>query len=461
MINKERIKISEAIQEAHINKTVNIWGWIKTSRFSKKVSFIQVNDGSCFESLQLVIDNDKLAFDKTGYLTGACINATGKIKKSPGQEQSVELDVETIKIVGNIDEAYPLQKKRHTFEYLRSVPHLRSKTNTFFAVFRVRNELARAIHEYFQAKGFLYIHSPIFTVNDCEGAGETFKVTTLDLNNLPIVDKQVNYEEDLFKKPIYLTVSGQLEAEPFALSHGEVYTFGPTFRADPSDTPRHASEFWMIEPEMAFYDQEDLMILIEDFVKDITLKIKERCKPELEFFSKFIEKDLFQRYDSLLNKKFTKISYTEAIKILNECGEDFENEAVWGEDLFTEHEKYLAEKHFKAPIFVTDYPENFKSFYMRLNDDQKTVACLDLLVPGIGEILTGSQREERYDMLEKRLEQKGMELSLYQWYLETRKWGSAPHSGFGIGFERMLMYLTGMKNIKDVIPFPRAARKVY
>ncbi len=461
MINKLRNKIADIISKDFIDKEVKVWGWIRTSRFSKNVSFIQINDGSSFDSLQLVIDNNELSFDKTGYLTGACITATGIVKKSLGEGQSIEVNVKDIKIFGGADESYPLQKKKHTLEFLRDFPHLRNKTNTFFSLFRVRNELARAIHEYFQDKGFLYTHSPILTVNDCEGAGETFKVSTLNLDNLQLKDGKVNYEEDLFRKPVFLTVSGQLEAEPFALSHGEVYTFGPTFRADPSDTPRHASEFWMIEPEMSFYDIDDLMELIEDFVKYLAITLKERCKKELAFFNEFIETELENRYNTLINEKFAVVTYTEAIQILNTCDEVFENKAVWGEDLFTEHEKYLADKYFKRPVFVTDYPEKFKSFYMRINEDEKTVSCLDLLVPQIGEILTGSQREERYDMLEKRLEKKGMEKSLYNWYLETRRWGTAPHSGFGIGFERVLMYLTGMKNIKDVIPFPRAARKVY
>ena len=462
MINKNRTKIKEIIEGDSVGKEFEIWGWVRTSRFSKNVGFIEVNDGSTIESLQLVAKDKVLeGLDGAGYITGASINAKGIIEESSGSGQSKELKIQEISLIGKVDEEYPLQKKKHSLEFLREYPHLRSRTSTFLSLFRVRNELAKAIHDFFQGKGFLYTHSPIFTVNDCEGGGETFQATSLDLNKLPMKDGKVDYGKDIFRKPVYLTVSGQLEAEPFALSHGEVYTFGPTFRADPSNTPKHAAEFWMIEPEMAFYDFEDLKDLIEEFVKFLATRIKITCEKEINFFSENFEPGLLKRFDTIIKEGFAVVSYTDAIEILKASRKKFENEAVWGQDLFTEHERYLAEEHFGKPVFVTNYPESFKSFYMRINEDKKTVACLDLLVPGIGEVLTGSQREERYKMLKERMEQKGMEEDLYKWYLETRRWGSAPHSGFGIGFERILMYFTGMKNIRDVIPFPRAGRVIY
>lgn len=323
----------------------------------------------------------------------------------------------------------------------------------------MRSKLAAAIHNYFQKKDFVYLHTPIITVNDCEGGSEAFQVTSLNLNE--VKDKGLDYANDFFKQPAFLTVSGQLEAEPFALSHSAVYTFGPTFRADPSDTPRHAAEFWMMEPEMAFYDFEDLLDLIEDFVKSVTREIQGTCPTEIEFFQKYIEPDLKQRYAAILDGKFERVDFAEVIEILKKSGQKFENQPEWGEDLFIEHERYLVDEYFKKPVLVTNYPENFKSFYMRLNEDGRSVACVDLLLPGIGEVVGGSQREERYEHLKKRMEQKKMDPKLYEWYLETRRWGSAPHSGFGLGFERLVMYLTGMKNVKDVIPYPRAARKIY
>jgi len=369
--------------------------------------------------------------------------------------------VSSLEVIGQSDEKYPLQKKRHTLEFLRTMPHLRSRTNTLFAVFNVRNELARAVHNYFQNKGFMYMNSPILTKSDCEGAGEMFQVTTLNLEEIDKKENPLDYSQEFFKEPVNLTVSGQLESEPFALSHGEVYTFGPTFRADPSTTPKHASEFWMIEPEMAFYDFDDLLILIEDFIKSVTADVKESCPSEIAFFKRFINKEIDKRYDAILNNKFERISYTEAIDILKKAKKPFENEAVWGEDLFSEHERYLTDEYFKKPVFVTDYPASFKAFYMRENEDGKTVACLDLLVPYVGEIITGSQREERYDVLKRKLNEKGMDESIYDWYLDIRKWGSAPHSGFGLGFERLIMYLTGIENIRDTIPYPRNKGKIY
>ncbi len=459
MINKNRVKISDILSSDWLDKEAFVYGWIRTSRFSKNVCFIELNDGSSFKSLQLVIDMQSISIDESKMQTGTCISAKGLIVKSPGADQSCEMQVSEVKIVGLADETYPIQKKRHSLEFLREIPHLRCKTNTFFATFKVRSKLAKAVHDYFQDRNFLYIHSPIITLNDCEGGSEAFQITTLNLKE--VKEKGLDYSADFFKRPAYLTVSGQLEAEPFALTHGAVYTFGPTFRADPSDTPRHAAEFWMIEPEMAFYDLDDLLELIEDFIKNITRKIKDNCQSELEFFKNFIEPELDNRYAVLLDHKFERIDFAEAIEILKQADRKFEVEPKWGEDLTMEHERYLVDEHFKKPVFITNYPENFKSFYMRINEDGKSVACVDLLVPGIGEIISGSQREERYDFLEKRMLAKGMEKSLYEWYLQTRLWGSAPHAGFGLGFERMIMYLTGMKNVKDVIPYPRAARKIY
>lgn len=460
MINTTRDKISEILKKPEIGAASTLYGWIKTARFSKNVYFLSINDGSCFDKIQVVVD-DVEAVDKSQLLTGACVKIEGTIVDSPGKGQACEILASKVEVIGPADESYPLQKKRHTLEFLRSMPHLRSRTNTLMATLNVRNKLSMAIHNYFQQKGFLYIHSPILTNSDCEGAGESFTVTNLDLEALALSGKPIDYTQDFFGEPVSLTVSGQLEAEAFIMSHGEVYTFGPTFRADPSTTPNHASEFWMVEPEMAFYDFDDLMTLIEDFIKSITKEVQEVCNTEIEFFSKFINKELLSRYDVLLNNAFDKISYTDAIELLKKKKDKFENKAVWGQDLFKEHERFLTNEYFKKPVFITDYPESFKSFYMRTNDDGKTVACLDLLVPQIGEIITGSQREERFDVLSGRIKDKKMDYETYKWYLELRKWGSAPHSGFGLGLERMLMYLTGIENIRDVIPFPRTKGQIY
>lgn len=448
MLNNKRTLISD-IKLVDRNQEVVVYGWIKTIRNSKDIFFIELNDGSCFESLQLISGKDFFLS------LGMCIRAIGTIVRSPAKEQEFEMQVKEIEIIGNIDKDYPIQKKVHGMEFLREYPHLRPKTNTFYAVFKIRSKLAYLIHNYFQVKNFTYIHTPIITINDCEGGSEAFQVTNLDLK------KDIDYNKDFFKQQAYLTVSGQLEAEPFALSHNAVYTFGPTFRADPSDTPRHAAEFWMIEPEMALYDLEDLIILIEDFIKHITLNIKDYCLTEIEFFEKYIEPKLHERYDCILNNKFEKIQFSEAIKILQESNKKFKNYPLLDKDLSIEHERFLVDEYFKKPVFVINYPKSFKSFYMRINNDNNTVSCVDLLLPGIGEIISGSQREERYDILKKRMMEKNMDLKLYRWYLETRRWGTAPHSGFGLGFERILMYLTGIDNIKDVIPYPRAARKIY
>lgn len=459
MLNKTRDRVVNVLTNEYIGRDVNVWGWIRTSRFSKNFGFIEINDGSCFNTLQLIIDLKQVKIEKNQLLTGACISINGKVVESQGSKQNVEVQVNNINVVGEVDENYPLQKKKHSLEFLRDFPHLRSRTNTFLAVFNIRNKISYAIHEFFQEKNFLYIHSPFFTKNDCEGGGEAFQVTTLDFEKIA-KSGEVDFKDDFFKQKVFLTVSGQLEAEPFALSHGEVYTFGPTFRADPSDTPRHAAEFWMVEPEMAFYDFEDLIELIEEFIKKITEKVSINCREEINFLSKATDQDIDKRINVILNNKFEIITYTEVIEILKENRDKFENDPQWGVDLFSEHEKFIA-AYFNKPVFVTHYPESFKPFYMWLDENEKTVSCLDLLLPDIGEIITGSKREHRYDLLEKRIQQKGMEVPIYEWYLQTRKWGSAPHAGFGLGFERMVMYLTGIKNIKDVLPFPRAARKLY
>ena len=460
MINANRKKISDILKNQEIGTQCTLFGWIKTARFSKNVYFLSINDGSCFDKIQVVIDNIENV-DKSQLLTGACVKIEGTVVESPGKNQSCEILASHVEVIGTADDKFPLQKKRHTLEFLRTMPHLRTRTNTLMATFNVRSKLAMAIHEYFQSKGFVYIHPPILTNSDCEGAGETFQVTNLDLDALAASGKKVDYSQDFFGEPVSLTVSGQLEAEAFAMSHGEVYTFAPAFRADPSTTQIHAAEFWMIEPEMAFYDFEDLLILIEEFVKAITQRIKDSCQTELAFFSQFINKELMARYDAILNNAFGRISYTEAIDILIRHKDQFENEPVWGEDLFKEHERYLTDVHFKKPVFITDYPASFKSFYMRQNEDGKTVACVDLLAPQVGEIVGGSQREERLDVLKTKIQEKGMVEETYKWYMELRQWGSAPHSGFGLGFERMLMYLTGMENIRDAIPFPRAKGQIY
>lgn len=460
MINGKREKISEILKKQEIGKKCTLYGWIKTARFSKNVYFLSISDGSCFDKIQVVVD-DTESVDRSQLLTGACVKIEGTVVESPGKNQSCEILASDVEVIGPSDDKYPLQKKRHTLEFLRTMPHLRPRTNTLSATFNVRSKLAMAIHEYFQNKGFFYIHPPILTNSDCEGAGETFQVTNLDLDALAASGKKVDYSMDFFGEPVSLTVSGQLEAEAFAMSHGEVYTFAPAFRADPSTTQIHAAEFWMIEPEMAFYDFEDMLILIEDFVKAITQRIKDTCQTEIEFFAKFINKELMERYDAILNNNFERITYTDAIEILRKNLNKFENEPVWGEDLFKEHERFLTDTHFKKPVFITDYPASFKSFYMRQNDDGKTVACTDLLVPKVGEIVGGSQREERFDVLMSKINEKNMDYETYKWYLELRKWGSAPHSGFGLGFERMLMYLTGIENIRDSIPFPRTKGQIY
>ena len=432
---------------------VSLQGWIRTNRFGKNVSFISLNDGTYFKNAQIVYSDTLSNYAEIGkLLTGAAVSVTGKYLATPENKQPFEIQATEIVIEGLCDSTYPLQKKRHTFEYLREIGHLRPRTNTLSAVFRVRSALAMAIHEFFQDQGFVYVNTPIITGNDAEGAGETFTVTTRD---------DAKYEEDFFGKHASLTVSGQLQAEAFALAFRDVYTFGPTFRAENSNTTNHAAEFWMIEPEIAFADLEDDMDLIEDMVKFCIQYVEDNCPAEMEFFNSFIDKGLLERLDAVKNSEFRRMDYTEAIELLKQADVKFENNKIeWGMDLNTEHERYLTEKVVNGPVFLINYPKDIKAFYMRLNDDGKTVAACDLLVPGVGELVGGSQREERLDVLEQRMTDLGMNLDGYRWYLDLRRYGGCKHAGFGLGFERLVMYVTGMENIRDVIPFARTPRNL-
>ncbi len=457
-----RNTIDSILGVAHTGDTVTVYSWVKTARTGKSVAFASLNDGSTNNNLQAVFDRNLFSAEQlSGLLTGACICVTGEVVESQGKEQSVEISAKELEIVGPVDEEYPLQKKRHSMEFLRTMPHLRSRTNTFSSVFRVSHHISMAIHRFFDENGFFNIHTPFITESDCEGAGETFQLTTLPLDKLPLKDGKADYYKDYFRKKAFLTVSGQLEAEPFALSLGKVYTFGPTFRADPSDTRIHGAEFWMLEPEMAFFDLEDNLDLIEKFVKYTAAYLMEKCSDDIAFFSKFFEKSLPDRYKSLLENDFGRITYTEAIEIIQSAKKEFDTIPEWGDDLATEHERFLAEEHFGKPVFVTDYPASMKPFYMYVNDDEKTVRACDLLAPGVGELVGGSQREHRLPILKKRAIEQGLDMETYRWYMELRRWGTAPHAGFGLGFERLLMYLTGMDNIRDVVPFPRTFGKMY
>ncbi len=446
-----------AAPEEYFDRTVTVGGWVKNNRDSKNVGFIVLYDGTTFLNLQLVYSSDIPDFEKAAKLNvGAAVIATGKIVATPGAKQPFEMQVEKIEVEGESSSDYPLQKKRHSFEFLRTMPHLRVRTNTFQAVMRVRSVIAFAIHCFFQERGFVYVHAPEITGSDAEGAGEMFQVTTLDLNNLPLTeDGKVDYSKDFFGKPTNLTVSGQLDVETYAFAFRNVYTFGPTFRAEKSNTTRHAAEFWMIEPEICFADLEDDMELAEDMIKYIIRYTLEKCPEEMAFFNQFIDKGLLDRLEHVASSDFGRITYTDAVKILEQHNDQFENKVFWGCDLQTEHERYLTEVEFKRPVFVTDYPKEIKAFYMKLNPDGKTVAACDCLVPGIGEIIGGSQREDDLELLEKRMEELGMEKDAYQFYLDLRRYGSVRHAGFGLGFERCVMYLTGMENIRDVLPFPR------
>jgi asparaginyl-tRNA synthetase len=456
MLIKEILKLNPP------QKEILAKGWIKTARHSKELSFLEINDGSIIHNLQIIVNPSISNYAEILKInTGSSLEIKGGLVASPGGKQKVEIQASKIKIIGSSDETYPLQKKRHSFEYLREIAHLRPRSNTFSAVFRVRSKLAYAIHKFFQKKDFLYVHSPIITGSDCEGAGEMFKVTSLDLKNLPLTkDGKIDYSQDFFSRNAGLTVSGQLNAEIFAQSHTNAYTFGPTFRAENSNTARHLSEFWMIEPEMAFCDLMGDRDLAEEFVKYIVKYVMEHCAEDIEFFNKWIDKTLKERLNQIVNTKFKTITYTEAIKLLEKADQKFEYPCTWGSDLQTEHERYITEKVFKKPVFIIDYPKDIKAFYMRTNDDQKTVAAMDLLVPKIGELLGGSQREDRLELLEQKITQMGFEKEDYWWYLELRKYGSTPHAGFGLGFERMVMYVTGMENIRDVIPFPRTPKNI-
>ena len=455
----ERVDIKKIYRDtdAYLNKEIRVEGWIRTLRSSKSFGFIEVNDGTFFKNLQIVFDEKLDNFKEICKLPiSSSIIVEGILDPTPEAKQPFEIKATNIKVEGYSSLDFPLQKKRHSFEYLRTIAHLRPRSNAFSAVFRVRSLVAYAIHKFFQERGFVYVHTPIITSSDAEGAGEMFRLTTLDLNNLPLdKDNKIDYSEDFFGKETNLTVSGQLEAEAYALAFRNVYTFGPTFRAENSNTARHAAEFWMVEPEIAFADLGDDMALAEDMMKYIINYVMENAKEEMEFFNSFVDKGLFDRLDNVVNSDFERITYTEAVELLLKSKEKFQYPVEWGIDLQTEHERYITEKIYKKPVFVTDYPKDIKAFYMRLNDDEKTVAAMDLLVPGVGEIIGGSQREERLDVLEKRLEELGMDRETYWWYLELRKYGGTKHAGFGLGFERAIMYITGMTNIRDVIPFPR------
>ena len=436
---------------------VEISGWVRTLRDSKAFAFIEINDGSFFKNVQVVCEESLPNFKEVVKTTlGSALRVKGVLALTPEMKQPFEIKAQEVEIVGLSDPAYPLQKKRHTVEYLRTQAHLRPRTNLFSAVFRIRSLAAQAIHAFFAQRSFVYVHTPIITTSDCEGAGEMFRATTLDLNNLPRDEQgKVKESEDFFGKPANLTVSGQLNAECFALAFRNVYTFCPTFRAEKSYTPRHAAEFWMIEPEIAFADLNDDMELAEDMLKFVVRDVLEKAPEELEFLNQFVDKGLIERLQKVVSSPFARVSYTDAIDILQKADKQFEYKVFWGMDIQTEHERYLAEEHFGCPVCVYNYPKDIKAFYMRMNDDQKTVAAVDVLVPGIGELIGGSQREERLELLQKRIEELHLGSENYWWYLELRKFGTAPHAGFGMGFERLIMYLTGVSNIRDVLPFPR------
>jgi asparaginyl-tRNA synthetase len=452
-------RIQTILRAGQPNQTITIRGWVRTKRESKGFTFVDVNDGSSMAGLQVVLNAEMDGYDAVvqDLTTGSSVKITGKLVESPGKGQRVELQGDSVTIFGTADpDAYPLQKKRHSFEFLRSLGHLRSRTNTLGAVFRVRNACAQAIHQFFQERGFLWIHTPIITASDCEGAGEMFAVTNLDLAQLPRTQDQViDYSQDFFGKPAYLTVSGQLEAEIMAMAFTDVYTFGPTFRAENSNTSRHLAEFWMVEPEMAFCDLIGNMDLAEAFLKHLFRTVLEQCPEDMEFFNKRIDDSVLATAENIITNTFERITYTDAVKLLEKAESKFEFPVEWGIDLQSEHERYLAEDLFKKPVIVTDYPTGIKAFYMRLNDGGETVAAMDVLAPKVGEIIGGSQREERLDVLECRIREADLDPETYWWYLDLRRFGTVPHAGFGLGFERLVQFMTGMGNIRDVIPFPR------
>lgn len=444
-------------QDTLLNSQVTIGGWVRSLRDSKSFGFIVLNDGSYFETLQVVYHDTMENFSEISKLNvGAAVIVTGTLVPTPDAKQPFEIQATEVTVEGTSSSDYPLQKKRHTFEYLRTISHLRPRTNTFQAVFRVRSLIAYAIHQFFQERDFVYVHTPLITGSDCEGAGEMFQVTTMDLNNIPkSEDGKVDFSQDFFGKPTNLTVSGQLNGESYAMAFRNIYTFGPTFRAENSNTTRHAAEFWMIEPEMAFADLNDNMALAESMLKYVIRYVLEHAPEEMNFFNQFVDKDLLNRLNHVLNSEFAHVTYTEAVDLLTKHNDEFDYKVFWGCDLQTEHERYLTEQLYKKPVFVTDYPKEIKAFYMKLNPDNKTVAAVDCLVPGIGEIIGGSQREDNYEKLVARMDELELNKEDYDFYLDLRKYGSARHAGFGLGFERCVMYLTGMSNIRDVVPFPR------
>ena len=443
-------------KEEYLNQEVCVSGWVRSNRDSKNFGFLTISDGTFFTPLQVVYHDEMANFGEIAKLgVGAAVIVSGKLIPTPEAKQEFELQAVEISVEGETQPDYPLQKKRHSLEYLRTIPHLRPRTNTFQAVFRIRSQIAYAIHSFFQERGFVYVHTPLITASDAEGAGEMFEVTTLPLNDVPMKDGRVDYSEDFFGKKTSLTVSGQLNGEAFAQAFRDIYTFGPTFRAEKSNTQRHAAEFGMIEPEMAFADLDDVMFIAEDMLKYIIQYVLVNAPEELEFLNQFVDKGLLERLQHIVKSDFARVSYTEAVEILEKVNDRFEYKVKWGSDLQTEHERYLTEEIYKCPVFVTDYPKDIKSFYMKLNEDGKTVAAVDCLVPGIGEIIGGSQREDDLDKLTKRMQELNMNMEDYQFYLDLRKYGSTRHGGFGLGFERAVMYITGMSNIRDVLPFPR------
>lgn len=457
-------RIIDLLRNGQPNETVTIQGWVRTKREQKEFSFVEVNDGSSMAGLQVVVNQDVPGYAEAikRVNTGASVEIAGTLVESPAKGQRIELKAASIAVYGDADpETYPLQKKRHSFEFLREIAHLRSRTNTLGAVFRVRNAASAAIHQFFQERGFMWVHTPLISASDCEGAGEMFTVTNLDLKQVPLTeDNTVDFGKDFFGKQSYLTVSGQLEAEIMAMAFSNVYTFGPTFRAENSNTSRHLAEFWMVEPEMAFCDLEGDMDLAEAFLKYIFKAVLEQCPEDMEFFNQRIDKTVLATADNIIHNEFARVTYTEAISILEKSGKTFEYPVEWGLDMQSEHERYLAEEHFKKPVIVTNYPAKIKAFYMRLDEDEQTVAAMDILAPKIGEIIGGSQREERLDVLERRIQSVGLDPKPYWWYLDLRRYGTVPHAGFGLGFERLVQFMTGMGNIRDVIPFPRAPQEI-
>lgn len=459
MIAPDRSSIKSLLAETEERDQITVCGWVRTKREAKAFSFLEINDGSCLNSIQAIIDAGIPSYNMLKTVnTGAAVKVVGKLVESPGKGQDWEIQVHEFELIGESPEDYPLQKKRHSDEFLRTIAHLRGRTNKYGALFRIRSRLSFAIHQFFQSRGFSYIHTPIVTGSDCEGAGDMFRVTTFDLANVPVQNGLVNFSEDFFGKEAHLTVSGQLAVETYCLALDKVYTFGPTFRSENSNTSRHMSEFWMIEPEIAFADLEDDMQLAEEMVRYLISFLREDCREDFELFARFVDKTLEAKLDQVVENDFVRLPYSEAIDILNHAKQDFEFAPAWGSDLQSEHERYLTETHFQKPVFVYDWPRDIKAFYMRQNDDGRTVAAMDLLIPGVGELIGGSQREERHSVLLQRIEQLDLNPEDYWWYLDTRRFGSAPHAGFGLGFERFLMFVTGVSNIRDVIPFPRTPK---